>query len=82
MVLKFLFIDPDVKVDMVTVFSEPGGAEIFVNGEDTGKKTPASLQLELNKQYIIEFRKDDMIGGLEFVPTSDNRYIKMVLKKR
>ncbi|MBP5405693.1 serine/threonine protein kinase [bacterium] len=82
MILKFLFIDPDVKVDMVTVFSEPGGAQIFVNGEDTGKKTPASLQLELNKQYIIEFRKDDMIGGLEFVPTSDNRYIRMVLKKR
>ena len=82
MILKFLFVVPDVEVDMVTVFSEPGGAQIFVNGEDTGKKTPASLQLELNKQYIIEFRKDDMIGGLEFVPTSENRMIRMVLKQR
>ena len=82
MILKFLFVDPEVEVDMVTVFSEPGGAQIFVNGEDTGKQTPASLQLELNKQYIIEFRKDDMIGGLEFVPTSENRMIRMVLKQR
>ena len=81
-ILKFIFIDPDVKVDAVTVFSSPGGAHIFVNGEDTGKVTPASLQLELNKKYIIEFRKDDMIGGLEFTPTSENRQINMQLKQR
>jgi len=81
-ILKFLFIDPEVEVDMVTVFSSPGGAQIFVNGEDTGKVTPASLQLELNKKYIIEFRKDDMIGGLEFTPTSDNLQINMQLKQR
>lgn len=81
-ILKFLFVDPDVEVDMVTIFSNPGGAQIFVNGEDTGKVTPASLQLELNKKYIIEFRKDDMIGGLEFTPTSDNRQINMTLKQR
>ncbi len=81
-ILKFLFIDPDVEVDMVTVFSSPGGAQIFVNGEPTGKVTPASLQLELNKKYIIEFRKDDMIGGLEFTPTSENRQINMQLKQR
>ena len=82
LIIKFLFVDPDVKVDTVTVFSSPGGAQIFVNGEDTGKITPASLQLELHKKYIIEFRKDDMIGGLEFTPTSDNRQINMQLKQR
>ena len=82
LILKFLFVDPDVEVDMITVFSNPGGAQIFVNGEDTGKVTPASLQLELNKKYIIEFRKDDMIGGLEFTPTSENRQINMTLKQR
>ena len=82
LILKFLFIDPDVKVEEITIFSSPGGAQIFVNGEDTGKVTPASLQLELNKKYIIEFRKDNMIGGLEFMPTSDNRQINMVLKER
>ncbi|MBO4711741.1 serine/threonine protein kinase [bacterium] len=82
LILKFLFVDPDVEVDMITVFSNPGGAQIFINGEDTGKVTPASLQLELNKKYIIEFRKDDMIGGLEFTPTSDNLQINMQLKQR
>ena len=82
LILKFLFVDPDVEVDAVTVFSSPGGAQIFVNGEDTGKVTPASLQLELNKKYIIEFRKDDMIGGLEFTPTPKNRQINMQLKPR
>ena len=82
LILKFLFVDPEVEVDMVTVFSSPGGAQIFVNGEDTGKVTPASLQLELGKKYIIEFRKDDMIGGLEFTPTSENRQINMQLTQR
>ena len=82
LILKILFVDPDVEVDMITVFSNPGGAQIFINGEDTGKVTPASLQLELNKKYIIEFRKDDMIGGLEFTPTSDNLQINMQLKQR
>ena len=82
LILKFLFIDPEVEVEEITIFSSPGGAQIFVNGEDTGKKTPASLQLELNKKYIIEFRKDDMIGGLEFTPTSENRQINMQLKQR
>ena len=81
-ILKFLFIDSAVKVDTVTIFSSPGGAQIFVNGDDTGKVTPATLQLELKKKYIIEFRKDDMIGGLEFVPTSDNLQINMQLKPR
>lgn len=81
-ILKFLFIDPDVEVESVTVFSSPGGAQIFVNGDDTGKVTPATLQLELKKKYIIEFRKDDMIGGLEFTPDSDNLQINMQLKKR
>ena len=82
LILKFLFVDPDVEVETITVFSSPGGAQIFVNGEDTGKVTPSSLQLELNKKYIIEFRKDDMIGGLEFTPTSENRQINMQLKQR
>ena len=36
----------------------------------------------MNKKYIIEFRKDDMIGGLEFTPTSENRQINMTLKQR
>ena len=80
--LKFLLFDAEVKVDMVAVFSTPDGAQIFVNGDDTGKVTPSSLQLELGKKYIIEFKKGDMIGGLEFTPTAENRQINMQLKPR
>ena len=82
LILKFLFVDPDVKVDMITVFSNPGGAQIFVDGEDTGKVTPASLQLKKKKKYIIDFIKDNMIGTLEFTPSSENRQINMQLKPR
>ncbi|MBP5202113.1 protein kinase [bacterium] len=82
LILKFLFVDPDVEVDMVTVFSSPGGAQIFVDGEDTGKVTPTSLQLEHGKKYIIDFIKDNMIGTLEFTPSSENRQINMQLKPR
>ena len=82
LILKFLLFDTGVHVETITVFSSPAGARILVNGEDTGKLTPASLQLELNKKYIIEFSKDDMIGGLEFTPTSENRQINMQLKQR
>ena len=81
-ILKLLFFDQGVQIETITVFSSPAGAKILVNGEDTGKLTPASLQLELNKKYIIEFSKDDMIGGLEFTPTSENRQINMQLKQR
>ena len=82
LILKFLFVDPDVEVDMVTVFSSPGGAQIFVDGDDTGKVTPTSLQLEHGKKYIIDFIKDNMIGTLEFTPSSENRQINMQLKPR
>ena len=70
LILKFLFVDPEVEVEAVTVFSSPGGAHIFVDGEDTGKVTPTSLQLEHGKKYIIDFIKDNMIGTLEFTPSS------------
>ncbi len=82
LILKFLFVDPEVEVDDVTIFSSPGGAQIFVDGEDTGKLTPTSLQLERGKKYIIDFIKDDMIGNIEFTPTPKNRQINMQLKQR
>lgn len=82
LILKFLFVDPEVEVEAVTVFSSPGGAHIFVDGEDTGKVTPTSLQLEHGKKYIIDFIKDNMIGTLEFTPSSENRQINMQLKPR
>lgn len=43
--------------DDVSLYSEPTGAKVFVNGENRGK-TPISLSLKKNKEYEIEFKKD------------------------
>lgn len=81
-VVAYLVLKSDIELENVAVFSTPPGAEIFINGEDTGKMTPATLQLEIGKNYIIEFRKDDFIGGMNFTPSEKSREVNMVLKKR
>ncbi|HNW16063.1 MAG TPA: protein kinase, partial [bacterium] len=81
-VIGYLFITPDIEFEAVSIFSQPPEAEIYLNGEDTGKQTPATLMLEQGKNYIIEFRKDDLIGGMEFTPTEKNREVNIVLRKR
>lgn len=81
-VISYLFIKPEVEFESVSVFSQPPEASIYLNGEDTGKQTPATLMLEQGKNYIIEFRKDDLIGGMEFTPTEKNREVNIVLRKR
>ena len=80
--VKFSFIDPDVKTVTVTIFSDPSGAEIYLDGEFTGKMTSTELLLEIGKEYIIEFKKGDLNGGVKFTPTLENRYVNMVLQKR
>ena len=81
-VMGYFLMKSEVKVESVSVFSQPPEAEIFLNGEDTGKTTPATLMLEIGKNYIIEFRKDNLIGGMEFAPTEKNREVNIVLKER
>lgn len=80
--VSYMVLKSDIELESVAVFSTPPGADIFINGEDTGKITPATLQLEKGKNYIIEFRKDDHIGGMNFTPSDKNREVNMVLKKR
>lgn len=43
-------------MEQVRFRSEPGGAIVFVNGQEVGA-TPVSLKLESRKQYVIEFVK-------------------------
>lgn len=81
-VISFFAMQGKVKLEKVSVFSAPPGAVIYVNGQDTGKTTPAELMLENGRKYIIEFKKDDMIGGMDFLPSGENREVSMKLKKR
>ena len=80
--IVFFAMTDKVKLEKVSVFSSPSGATIYINGEDTGKITPAELMLENGRKYIIEFKKDDMIGGMGFLPSEENREVNMKLKKR
>lgn len=47
----------------VSVNSNPDNAQIFINGRDTGNKTPAVISLTANKNTEIIIRKD---GYLEY----------------
>jgi len=81
-VIFFFAMQDKVKLEKVSVFSSPPGAIIYINGEDTGKTTPAELMLENGRKYIIEFKKDNMIGGMRFLPSGENHEVSMKLKKR
>ncbi len=81
-VFAFLSRTSETKMETVSVFSQPPGAKIFINGENTGEITPAELNLESGKAYIIEFKKDNFIGGMTFVPSESNREVRMILKER
>ena len=52
---KSLQVDAQLKlaVAMVTVTSTPPGANILVDGKDTGKITPADLQLEKGEHTVL-----------------------------
>ncbi|PYP91881.1 MAG: hypothetical protein DMG65_06160 [Candidatus Angelobacter sp. Gp1-AA117] len=52
---KSLQIDAQLKlaVAMVTVTSTPPGANILIDGKDTGKTTPAELQLEKGEHTLL-----------------------------
>ena len=81
-VIGYFFMKSEAEIESVSIFSQPPEAAIYLNGEDTGKTTPSTLMLQIGKSYIIEFRKDDMIGGIQFIPSEENREVNIVLKKR
>ena len=41
--------------------SDPPGAGVFVDGVDTGQKTPASVSLATGKDYLVELRHPDCL---------------------
>lgn len=45
--------------DRVFVYSDPAGAEVWLNGENTGRTTPAELELDglMGDDHVIEVRK-------------------------
>jgi hypothetical protein len=45
----------------VAIESEPAGARLFLDGKDTGKQTPAALELEPLKGAEVTLRKDGFL---------------------
>lgn len=43
----------------VSIQSLPEGAQIYINDVDTGKATPAMVDVELNKKYKISLKKEN-----------------------
>jgi eukaryotic-like serine/threonine-protein kinase len=81
-VFAFISFKPETKTENISVFSQPPGAFIFINGINTGEMTPTEITLDSGKTYTIEFKKDNFMGGMNFVPSENNREIRMVLKER
>jgi len=46
----------------VLLVSEPVGARIFINGEDTGAFTPNRRTLEANKDFIVTLKKEGYLN--------------------
>ncbi|MBC7372083.1 MAG: serine/threonine protein kinase [Bdellovibrionaceae bacterium] len=46
----------------VMLTSDPVGARIYINGEDTGSYTPNRRSLEANKDYAITLKKDNFLN--------------------
>ncbi len=70
------------KIVSVSIFSSPPGAEIYINGEDQEKQTPAVIKLKANIPYIIEFKKGNYFGGKNFIPTEKHSELNIKLQKK
>ncbi|MDO8494255.1 MAG: serine/threonine-protein kinase [Deltaproteobacteria bacterium] len=52
-------IQPIVKGSLL-IDSEPGGAQIFIDNQDSGKVTPATIgDLEIGRRFVIQLRKEN-----------------------
>jgi len=67
---------------LVSLFSDPPEADIFIDGISNGLQTPAEISMKPGRNYIIEFRKDDFIGEIYYTPKKEDNKINLVLKKR
>ena len=77
-------VSVDVSLQKATyvlkVNSTPQGAEIFVNGKDTGFKTPHDFALSFG-QFTVELKKDGYETYVERISLQGNKTISAVLKK-
>jgi len=62
-----------IKTGSLYLNSEPAGASIFLNGEDTGKKTPALLARLKPGQYQIELARDNAQKWRKQLPVSSHQ---------
>jgi len=63
------------------VNSTPQGAEIFINGKDTGFKTPHDFTLSPG-EYKVELKKDGYETYVEQISLTSNKIISATLKKK
>lgn len=68
--------------DTVSVFvaTMPPETDIFVDGRDAGARTPTELKLVKGRTYVFEFRKDDLVAELPFVPSEEPEKNKIFVK--
>ncbi len=62
------------------VMSNPQGAEIFINGKDTGFKTPHDFTLSFG-QFTVELKKDGYETYVEQISLQSSKTISVTLKK-
>ncbi|HOW50824.1 MAG TPA: serine/threonine-protein kinase [bacterium] len=75
--LFFPFQKDTVQVFIATM---PPEADIFVDGRDAGARTPVELQLVKGRTYVFEFRKEDKVAELPFVPSENPNDNKIFVK--
>lgn len=60
--------------------TKPAGAELVIDGEATGKKTPTMLALEIGKPHDFSFEKDGYERyDAQVVPTADQKKLQVNL---
>jgi len=55
-----------MQVDL-QISTEPAGASVFLDGADSGKKTPVTFTLPTGKEYLVELRHPDFLWASEKV---------------
>ncbi|WP_413290207.1 protein kinase domain-containing protein [Bdellovibrio sp. HCB337] len=56
----------------ILLVSEPNGARVFINGEDTGAFTPNRRSLEAHKDYVVTLKKEGYMNYEGTIRASQN----------
>lgn len=56
----------------VMLVSEPMGARIFINGEDTGSYTPNRRSVEANKDFLVTLKKENFLNYERTIKATQN----------